>query len=121
MKYLYFKIKFYRENNDCFAEALWYVSLIMIFLLSYIGGSQMSKLRMIDNGNNIIDHTIKKFSLSIFLGQNSSTLKREGEGVKENPIMTCLRAYRGIKMENATRLSGSPSDSKERQSFLKWG
>lgn len=70
-------------------------------LIPAIRYSQILKLREINSGDDIINRAIEKFNFSIFLGQNSNTMER----VKENPIMTCLRAYRGIKMENATRLS----------------
>ncbi|EFN68646.1 hypothetical protein EAG_01217 [Camponotus floridanus] len=59
------------------------------------------KLREINSRDDIINRAIEEFNFSIFLGQNSNTTEK----VKENSIMTCLRAYQGIKMENATRLS----------------
>lgn len=59
---------------------------LIIFLLSYIDGSQPLKLQIIDNADNIIHHTIEKFSLSIFLGQNSSTSKREWRKTRSWPV-----------------------------------
>lgn len=52
----------------------------------------MDLTNVINNGDNIIDHTIEKFNLPIFPGQNSSAVRWEegGEGKPDHDLFARL-------------------------------